>query len=119
MEQILTIEYRPFNSDRWSHKINGLGLHYEVAIACKTGYIVHYNGPFICGSWPDLRIARLKLHKMLPIGEYYLCDDGYRCKYSPGITKRDIPATELNLKTSIMAKHESINRRFKQWGILQ
>ena len=56
---------------------------------------------------------------MLPPGEYYLCDDGYRCRHSPGITKKDIPQNELNLMTKLMARHESINGRFKQWGIMQ
>ena len=83
-----TIEYRPFNTGRCSHKLNGPGFKYEIALACKTGYIVHYNGPFLCGDWPDLRIACNKLHHMLPRGEYYLCDGGYCCQHSPGITNK-------------------------------
>ena len=68
--------------------MNAPGLQYKIALACKTGYIVQYNGPFICGSWPDLQITREKLHRLLPEGEYYLCDDGYHYKHSPGIIKK-------------------------------
>ena len=63
--------------------------------------------------------CKIKITWNVPQGEYYLCDNGYRCKHSPGITKRDIPANELQLMTSIMGRHVSINHRLKQWGILQ
>ena len=61
-----TIEYMPFTKDQYSHKFKGPGLRYEVAIAIKTGWIVHINGPFLCGRWPDFEIARTKLHDMMP-----------------------------------------------------
>ena len=114
-----TIEYMPFNPGRKSHKFDGPGLRYEVALAIKTGWIVHINGPFLCGAWPDLRIARNKLHYMLPPGEKYLADVGYMCYSAPSITKQECPAHERDAVNSLLARHETVNTRFKDWGILK
>ena len=113
-----TLEYLPFNSARKSHKFDGPGLRYEVVLCIKTGWIVSINGPFLCGSWPDLRIARSKLHMMLSHGEYYLADLGYRAAYTPVITKNDVSPTDKLRMNWLMARHEQVNRRFKAWGIL-
>ena len=51
-------EPSPFNPMWYSHKFNGAGLRYEVAVGLCDEGIVWVNGPFPCGSWPDLRIAR-------------------------------------------------------------
>jgi hypothetical protein len=44
----------------------------------KTGKIVSFNGPFECGSWPDLKIFRSRLKGMLSVGEKMIADCGYR-----------------------------------------
>ena len=110
--------YHSFNPGRKSHKFEGPGLQYEIVVAISTGWIVSINGPFLCGNWPDLQIARSKLHFMVPHGEFYLADRGYKAPYTPGITKDDIPALERNKMNWLMARHEQLNRRFKEWGIL-
>jgi hypothetical protein len=56
-----TVEYMPFNPGRHSHKFNGPDLRYKVVLAVKTGWIIFINGPFIAGSWLDIRISRSKL----------------------------------------------------------
>mmetsp|Transcript_5759 Transcript_5759/g.13556 ORF Transcript_5759/g.13556 Transcript_5759/m.13556 type:complete len:209 (-) Transcript_5759:54-680(-) len=114
-----TVEYLPFTKDRYSHKFGGPGLRYEVAISIKTGYIVHINGPFLPGAWPDLKIAREQLHYMLPEGELYLADCGYSARDAPSITKNDIAPWERRRMGILMARHETINTRFKKWKILK
>jgi hypothetical protein len=42
----------------FSHKLNSAGLRYEIGITIQTGDLVWTNGPYPCGNWPDLRIAR-------------------------------------------------------------
>ena len=113
-----TIEYSPFNPARRSHKINRPGLRYEVAISIATCYIVHINGPFLCGEWPDIRIARSFLHTRLAHDEYYLADAGYRCDYGPAITIDKLPENRHHEHKTLMARHETINRRFKEFAIL-
>jgi hypothetical protein len=113
-----TVEYFPFNPKRRSHKINRPGLRYEVAISISTCYIVHINGPFLCGEWPDLRVARRWLHSRLDNNEFYLADAGYRCGTGPAITRQSMPEHRQSAFDSLMARHETINRRFKEFAIL-
>ena len=113
-----TVEWKPFNSARKSHKFNGPGLRYEVVIAIKTGFIVSLNGPFLCGSHPDLRIARQWLHNVLPPGEFYVADGGYRDKHGPSVVQSMVPENEIRAFKLIRARHETVNGRFKEWKIL-
>ena len=113
-----TVEYAPFNPGRRSHKLNRPGLRYEVAISIATCYIVHINGPFLCGDWPDLRIARSWLHRRLEPKEFYLADAGYRCGTGPAITRHGMPPHQRSTFDKLMARHETINRRFKEFAIL-
>lgn len=83
-----------------------------------TGYIVHINGPFCCGEWPDRRIARSLLHHMLPAGEYYLGDAGYIDSTAPSVCRQDLSQAEKQIFDVLMARHETVNRRFKEWGVL-
>ena len=48
-------EHTPFLSKWWSHKFNGPGLHYKLAISIKTEWIVAYNGSFECGCWLEMK----------------------------------------------------------------
>ena len=70
-------EPTPFSSAWWSHKFNGPGLHYEIAVCIKTGWIVSFNGPFECGSWPDLKIFKSGLKRFLLVTERVVADRGY------------------------------------------
>lgn len=114
-----TIEYWPFDKGRCSHKFKSAALRYEVAIAIKTGWIVHVNGPFIAGKWTDKKIVQLRLHQKLRDGEFYLADGGYINRSAPVITKWTIPRRHRRRMNAIMARHEIINRKFKNWGILE
>lgn len=113
-----TVEYRPFNPARLSHKLNRPGLRYEVALSIATCYIVHINGPFRCGEWTDRRIARNWLHSRLRPHEYYLADAGYRGP-GPAITRNDLPRHRRVTFNQLMARHETVNRRFKEFAILR
>ena len=115
---MVQVEWTPFNSGRKSHKFNGPGLRYEVCIAVSTGYIVHVNGPFICGRFPDLRIARLWLHRALPAGEHHVADGGYQCPNGPSVLIDDVPQNERRAFKLIRSRHETVNGRFKEWKIL-
>ena len=101
-----------------SHKLNRPGLRYEVAISIAKCYIVHINGPFLSGEWSDLRIARNFLHSRLSHDEYYLADSGYRCGKGPAITRNALPRHRHRKYKGLMARHETINRRFKEFAIL-
>ena len=80
-----------------------------------TGEIVWLHGPFPCGSWPDLKILRGALIKQLSPGEKVVADQGYRGESDYIVT----PTGELDdITKPVRGRHETVNRRFKQWGIL-
>ena len=62
----------------YSHKFNGPGLRYEVAISIQVGDIVWKNGPSPSRSWPNIKIFRERLIHALPQGEKAAADMGYR-----------------------------------------
>lgn len=71
-------EPAPFSSRWFSHKFKGPGLRYEVAVSIIGGDIVHTNGPFPCGAWPDIKVFRSVLMNKLAPGEMVEADNGYR-----------------------------------------
>jgi hypothetical protein len=50
---------------------------YEIGICIKTGDILWVNGPFMCGSWLDIKIYRRDLKQKLRVGEMVEADSGY------------------------------------------
>ena len=52
-------------------------VRYEVCICILTGDIVWINGPYQCGTWPDISIFRDSLKSFLAPNERVEADDGY------------------------------------------
>jgi hypothetical protein len=112
--------YEPtdFNTTWFSHKFNGPGIRYEVAISIKGGQIMHIQGPYPAGKWPDIKIFRDCLkYKLL---------EGRKLRSITAITgsltrsarhPRIILAGRKN-KRIARACREMCNRRFKHWGVL-
>ena len=112
------LEPCPFDPKWFSHKINSAGLCYEIAICIQTGEPVWINGPFPCGDWPDLRIARNALVDALDAGEYYLADGGYKDGNQYSVTPTGLHNFDDRLKAVVHARRESLNKRYKDWGSL-
>ena len=92
-------EPTPFSSIWWSHKFNGPGLRYERVVCIATGWIVAYNGPFECGSWPDLKIFRSLLKHMLGCQEKVVAERGYHgdaCVIIPDYAWDEVHLDEMN-----------------------
>jgi DDE superfamily endonuclease len=95
-------------------------VRYEVAVAIKTGYIVSVNGPFPCGEFPDIKIFCSHLKDCLDAHEKVEADAGYRGKPLYVSDPRDYNNIEKKqAKARARARHETINRRLKQWSCLQ
>ena len=110
-------EPAPFDPKWYSHKFHGPGLRYEVGVCIQTGWIVWRNGPFPC-SKNDLQIARSWLIYELDQGEKYLADGGYRDGGQFSETPNGLNNPDQKMKALARARHETVNRRFKQFGIL-
>ena len=110
-------EPSPFSPVWYSHKFKGPALRYEVGVGILNGDIVWVHGPFPCGSYTDLNIFRLGMKDELDESECVLTDLGYgdeRCK-----TKASMSNINMELFHSrILARHENVNRRLKQFSIL-
>ena len=105
----------------FSHKFKGPGLRYEVALSIRTGLIVWLNGPFPCGSFPDIKIFKNGLQGMLGQFERVEADAGYvGCDPLYAKTPKSIFGREdrKELQNRVRARQETVNKRFKQFGIL-
>ena len=115
-------EPKPFSSKWYSHKHNGPGLRYEIALSLKRGDIVWIHGPFSCGLWPDISIFRFCLKSFLDENERVEVDNGYKgddpisCKTPGGIST--LIDNRMVERKRIRARHETVNARLKSFGVL-
>ena len=114
-------EPTPFWAGWHSRKFNGPGLRYEVAICICSGDVVWIHGPFLCGRWPDLCIFRNALKNELGIGEKAEADKGHRGEpehVSVPDCNAFLNAVARRQKALARARHETLNKRLKQWHCL-
>ena len=99
----------PFSREWCSHKFHSSGLRYEISLSIFTGTIVWINGPYPCGSYPDVKIFRDELKGNLIDSENVLADKGYKDH------KCVLWDSKLGKRNSSLlpARHETINGRFK------
>ena len=100
-----------FNPIWYSHKFKGPGLRYEIAISIAKGHIVWVNGPYPCGSHPDVKIFRDCLKSHLLPGEVVLADRGYTDERCVSIA----PGKDLRTSSLLRARHETLNGRIKSF----
>mmetsp|Transcript_28962 Transcript_28962/g.42271 ORF Transcript_28962/g.42271 Transcript_28962/m.42271 type:complete len:217 (-) Transcript_28962:448-1098(-) len=109
---------RAFSSHTFAKKS---GLRYEVCLCILTGDIVWINGPFPA-SYHDITIFRSSLKSHLAPTERTEADNGYvreaprHCKTPNSFTNPE--ETEF-MQQRVRNRQETINKRFKDWGILR
>ena len=94
-------------------------MRYEVGICIQTGWIVWINGPYPCGEWPDLRIARESIIYELDDNEFFLADGGYHDRNQYSVTPTGGNQFSDRQKAVARARHESINKSLKSFDILK
>ena len=105
----------------YSHKFKSSGLRYEVALCIQTGDLVWTNGPFPCGSYPDISIFLQDLAPLLREGERVEADLGYAGWPDFVDTPKDNvfgDAHQAQAKAFVRARHEHVNSRLKNFKIL-
>ena len=112
-------EPTPFWSGWFSHKFNAAGLRYEVGVCIQTGWICWIIGPFACGKWSDLKIFRVALKKKLVPRERVEADGGYRGDIRISDPEDAANMQESCMKSAARSRHETINRRFKQFDCMK
>ncbi len=108
--------------DWCSHKLKKSEVCYEMAISMLGGDICWISGPHQAGLNNDLDIFCTSLATFLEPFERVEADDGYfgeaplRVKFPASVT---IEKERLKMMNSMQSRQETINKRFKLWGILQ
>ena len=105
----------------YSFKFNGPAVKYEVAIGSLTGNIVWVSDMYR-GAVHDITIFRAHLKDMLALEEEKaIADLGYRGRNEADTI--DLPehgsAQWQQQKSRARARHETCNRRFKSWSVMQ
>ena len=106
----------------YSQKFNEPGVRYEVATSIRCGDICWVQGPVPCGKQNDLQIFKTGLRHCLDENERVEADSGYKaldpefCKTPSGLTTSK---ERKKMQSIVRARHETVNKRFKQWAILK
>lgn len=108
-----------FNKKWYSHKFKGPGLRYEIGVCIQTGWLVWVHGPFPCGRYNDIKIFCRHLQGLLEPNERVVADGGYRdADEETTETPSGYNTYDQYMKSMARARHETLNRRFKQYKIL-
>lgn len=105
----------PFSRLWYGHKFKAAGLRYEIGLNIRNGSMVWVNGGYPCGEYPDLKLARESYVLSVNHGEKTIADKGYNDQNFFIIPNN--ANTELHDK--IMSRHETINKRMRQFQILK
>lgn len=108
----------PFDPKWYSHKFNGPGVRYEIALAIYSDNIVWFSGPYPCGEESDLHIFKSRgLQNLLKMAnERCIADGTYKTSQVSGKGKGN--PEWRNAKNRIRARHETINKRLKIFSMI-
>ena len=109
----------PFASFKYKGKS---ALRYEIGLDILEGNLIWIRGPYPAGKYNDLTIFRdCLVHKLEPY-ERVVADKGY-VGDAPQFVKcpnsRTLRREHKKMTRQVSARHETINTRFKFWGILK
>jgi len=97
-------------------------LRYEIGLSILEGNLIWIEGPYPAGKYNDITIFRKHLIHRLGPSERVVADKGYvgeaprfvKCPNSKTLWRDHRRMTHL-----VSGRHETINNRFKFWGILK
>jgi len=104
-----------------SHKYAGKSaLRYELGVDILVGSLVWIQGPYPTGKYTKIKIFNKVFRNFLEPGKRVEADKG--CRGHPDKIK--CPGNDANLAENramqgrVRARHETLNGRLKNWGIL-
>ena len=104
-----------------SHKYAGKSaLRYELGVCILTGHLVWIQGPYPAGKYNDIAIFNMcSAHNLDPY-EHVEADNGYRGHIDKVKCPKNANARpeKLRMQGRVRARHETLNGRLKNWGIL-
>ena len=107
-------------SSWWSHKLKKPAVRYELCVSIQSGDIVWVSGPWRAGRYPDITIFRQSGLKDLleAADERAEADLGYRGEPSRIDLPDEGPEDMILAKKRARMRHETCNKRFKNWACL-
>ena len=113
-------EPQPFSSKKFSQKFNHSALRYEIGVALYSSNIAWASGPHLPGVKNDLEIYRECLkHALVANKEMAYADGGYKGEMGTIQEKGRGSTDERAVATLARARHETFNRRMKEWNSLK
>lgn len=108
------------NPEYYSHKFHQAGVNYEIGLSLFTSHVVWVKGPIPAGQ-NDMKIFREQgLMNAIPPGKLITGDRGYRGLPNLISTTNPRDPKELRVfKRRARARHESFNKRLKDFQCLQ
>ena len=107
--------------DFHSHKFKKSAFRYEVACSILGPYICCISGPYPAGLWSDIEIFRDCLLTYLEDFKQVETDDGYLGEaplYKSCPAMIGFEEERKKMTRRVNSQQETINKRFKQWEIL-
>jgi len=104
-----------------SHKYVGKSaLRYDLGVDILAGNLVWIQGPYSAGKYTDITIFNKVLRNFLEPGERVEADKGYRGHPDKIKCQGNVAnlAENWEMQGRVRARHEMLNRRLKNWGIL-
>jgi hypothetical protein len=103
----------------YSSKFNAAGLSYQLGLSIRSPNLIHVAGPFDA-STHDANIFRQSgVLDLMPTGKLGLGDSHYSGMHEVIRTKNPNDCKELaTFKSRALARHETFNKRIKDFGCL-
>ena len=116
-QQGLATEGNPFGSHKYAGKS---ALRYELGVSILGGDLVWIQGPYPAGAYTDITIFNKVLRNFLEPGERVEADKGYAGHADKTVcpTNAGNPPVLKEMQGRVRARHEMLNGRLKNWGIL-
>ena len=105
----------------WSHKFNGPGLAYELALSLFESKLVWLNGPLPPGPNKDPTIYKSALKQKIPTGKLAIADKAYEDRSDPKLSTPNAldPEDLRKFKARAAMRQETFNGRIKRFACLQ
>ena len=102
-----------------THKFNRHGIRHETGLSFCTSHIAWECRGIRTGEFPDIMLALSCVTNLLVDGEFVLADNGYN---DPCVFVNDVknnPAPRNVMIRQYLARHESVNKRIRDFNILR
>lgn len=100
----------------YSHKFNGPGVGYQLALSLFTSDLVYLKGPSPAGE-PDVTEYQAELKAMIPDGKKVIVDGGYKDKDDNKLSNTNAhdPRPLRKFKARAKSRQEQFHARIKRF----